>query len=76
MAKTIDSHARDELVRAIGERYRASRRAEKQILDEFVAVTGFHRKHAIRVRDAKIRPRTSRDDLATTDAPFNRRRDK
>ncbi|HEX3364376.1 MAG TPA: transposase family protein [Phenylobacterium sp.] len=41
---------RSELIGAIVERYRAGRRAEKrQILDEFVAVTGYHRKHAIRV---------------------------
>ncbi|TIP86787.1 MAG: hypothetical protein E5X58_31820 [Mesorhizobium sp.] len=39
-----------ELVEAIVERYRSSCRADKQrILDEFVAVTGYHRKHAIRV---------------------------
>ena len=41
---------RAELVGAIGERYPASARAEKRrILDEFVSVTGYHRKHAIRL---------------------------
>jgi hypothetical protein len=41
---------RDELVRAIAERYRSGLRREKaRILDEFVAVTGYHRKHAMRV---------------------------
>ncbi|QRM33393.1 hypothetical protein [Microvirga sp. VF16] len=41
---------RSEPVEAIIERYRSSGRADKQrILDEFVAVTGCHRKHAIRV---------------------------
>ncbi len=41
--------SRRELVHAIGERYRAANRVDKQkILDEFTAVTGFHRKHAIR----------------------------
>lgn len=40
---------RRELIEAIGERYRAAGRAgKKQILDEFVQVTGYHRKHAIR----------------------------
>ena len=40
---------RDELVAAIVERYGRSNRAERgQILNEFVAVTGFHRKHATR----------------------------
>ena len=41
---------RDELVAAIGERYARSGRAERgRILDEFMAVTGFHRKHAMRL---------------------------
>ena len=40
---------RRELIQAITERYRAADRAgKKQILDEFVRVTGYHRKHAIR----------------------------
>lgn len=39
-----------ELVGAIVEQYRAGRRDDKRrILDEFVAVTGYHRKHAIHV---------------------------
>lgn len=39
-----------ELVAAIGERYRAAdRRSKGRVLDEFVAVTGFHRKHAMRL---------------------------
>jgi len=46
----ISGKARRELVRAVGARYRAGSREEKQrILDEFVAVTRWHRKHAIRV---------------------------
>src|SRR4051795_7076283 len=41
---------RDELVAVVIERYSKGRRAEKgRILDEFAAVTGFHRKHAMRV---------------------------
>lgn len=48
--ETISGDARRELVRAVGDRYRASSREEKRrILDEFVAVTRWHRKHAIRV---------------------------
>src|SRR5215475_13523377 len=40
---------RRELIQAIVERYRTAVRAgKKQILDEFVQVTGYHRKHAIR----------------------------
>ena len=41
---------RAELVAAITARYRSSNRHERtRILDEFVAVTGYHRKHAIRL---------------------------
>ena len=42
--------ARQELVAAVAERYQRSTPAERgRILDEFVALTGYHRKHAIRV---------------------------
>ncbi len=42
--------ARDELVTAIAGRYAQGDRAERgRILDEFAAVTGFHRKHAMRL---------------------------
>ena len=41
---------RRELIEAIANRYRSGTRSEKKkILDEFIEVTGFHRKHAIRV---------------------------
>ena len=41
---------RDELVAAIAGRYAQGDRAERgRILDEFSAVTGFHRKHAMRL---------------------------
>lgn len=49
---------RDELVAAIVERYRRSNRTERgQILNEFVAVTGFHRKHAARLLGGGLRGR-------------------
>src|SRR6187200_2660729 len=41
---------RDELVAAIAERYsRAVKSERSRILDEFTAVSGFHRKHAMRL---------------------------
>jgi len=41
---------RREVITAVGHRYRnASRTDRTAILDEFVALTGYHRKHAIRV---------------------------
>jgi hypothetical protein len=47
---------RRELIDAVVARYRAAgRKQKKEILDEFVKVTSFHRKHAIRV--LKIAPR-------------------
>ena len=45
---------RKELTEAVSARYRCASRSEKQkILDEFVALTGCHRKHAIRVLSCK-----------------------
>jgi hypothetical protein len=47
MAK-ISAMARRELLEAVSERYRKGSTHEKRrILDEFVALTGHHRKHAI-----------------------------
>lgn len=50
-----------ELVEAIRPRYlQASKKAKKQILDEFVAVTGYHRKYAIRLLRHGPPPQPSR----------------
>src|SRR5260370_37989991 len=50
MRRRLSIATRKELVQAIRERYRgATRKQRRSILDEFVAVTGCHRKHAIRV---------------------------
>lgn len=49
---------RDELVAAVAARYGLSTRAEKKaILDEFTAVTGLHRKHAMRLLRSGPGPR-------------------
>jgi hypothetical protein len=46
----ISRKARLELVLAVAERYRTSTKSDKtRILDEFVRLTGYHRKHAVRV---------------------------
>jgi hypothetical protein len=48
--RRISMATRDELVRAVSERNgRASRVERGRILDEFAAVTGLHRKHAVRL---------------------------
>ncbi|WP_342628011.1 transposase family protein [Nguyenibacter vanlangensis] len=50
MARRISMATRVELVSAIRDRYRSCGGSEKTpVLDEFVAVTGYHRKHAIRL---------------------------
>ncbi|MEE4380585.1 MAG: transposase family protein [Pseudomonadales bacterium] len=46
----ISRKARQELIKAVAARYREGTRPEKTlVLDEFVRITGYHRKHAIRV---------------------------
>ena len=48
--RRVSMATRNELVEVIAARYARSDRAEKaRILDEFVAVTNFHRKHAMRL---------------------------
>src|SRR5216683_1677756 len=49
LRRQLSVATRRELIEAVAARYRAAGRNEKkEILDEFVKVTGFHRKHAIR----------------------------
>ena len=58
MARRISLATRYELTEVVGQRYRASPRTERRrILDEFVALTGYHRKHALRLLN---KPMTSR----------------
>jgi len=60
---------RGELIEAIGQRYRGSDPKERgAILDELVSVTGFHRKHAIRVLRAVQRPARKRSASRIYDA--------
>jgi hypothetical protein len=48
--KQVSMATRKELIQAVGERYRTASVADKtKILDEFVELTGYHRKHAVRV---------------------------
>ena len=50
MARTLSGSARRELIDAVRARYRSSERmAKRLILREFAALTGYHRKSAIRV---------------------------
>jgi hypothetical protein len=46
----MSQRSKQELIKAIRPRYQKAKKIEKQqILDEFVATTGYHRKYAIRV---------------------------
>lgn len=50
MEKKVSMATRKEILGALAGRYRSATRAQKgKILDEFVALTGYHRKHAIRL---------------------------
>lgn len=56
MPKKVSTETRQALLKAIGDRYRAGKKEVKlRILDEFVAITGYHRKHAIRLFNAAPR---------------------
>jgi hypothetical protein len=48
--RKVSMATRRELIEAVSGRYRASTAGDRSaILDEFVAITGYHRKHAIRL---------------------------
>ena len=76
MPKKVSTETREALLKAIGDRYRAGTKdAKLRILDEFVAVTGYHRKHAIRLfragpraRESARRPRLRLYDEAVREA--------
>ena len=66
---------RKELIEGVGQRYRTSSGEDKpKILGEFVRLTGYHRKHAIRVlncsaaKPAERRPRERVYDEAVRQA--------
>lgn len=57
MGKGISRKARDELLDALRQRYAVGTKADKgRILDEFVAVAGCHRKHAVRLLGVAAEP--------------------
>lgn len=52
---------RAELLAAVGDRYRRGDRDERgRVLDEFTALTGYHRKHAIRLLAREPVPKAKR----------------
>jgi hypothetical protein len=57
LRRQLSVTTRRELIEAVAARYRsAGRNGKKEILDEFVKVTKFHREHAIRVLKKSPRP--------------------
>ena len=69
MADGISMGARREVVAAVAERYALAGRREKgRILDELTAVTGWHRKHAVRTLSAS-RSLRSEEAAAQGDRP-------
>lgn len=76
--RKVSMATRAELVTAISGRYVLGGRAEKaRMLDEFVALTGFHRKHAMRLlrgdcEPAKNGPRPGRRVYGNMDSDTRR----
>ena len=68
--RRVSMATRDDLLAAVAARYRDSGRPEKtRILDEFAAVTGPHRKHAMRLLrngPSDREPACERSDGSTT----------
>jgi hypothetical protein len=57
MGRRVSMATRNELLEALRPRYRSATRLEKgRILDEFVALSGHHRKHAIRLLNQMADP--------------------
>jgi hypothetical protein len=66
MGSQMTHGARAELANAVRRRYHAaSGKAERRILDEFIATTGYHEKSAIRLLNQRpaVRPRQTRRRL-------------
>jgi len=54
MDNKISTHAKEELIQVLKVQYRKSLKMQKsQILNQFIAVSGYHRKHAIRLLNGK-----------------------
>jgi len=61
MRRDVSMATQSELLQALRPRYRTATRPEKgRILDEFVAITGCHRKHAVRLMKSPCAEREER----------------
>lgn len=74
MRRRITLATRRELTAEVSRRYRESDRVSwKLILDEFTKITGYHRKHAIRLLTAPSAPRGNARVVLSTRRQFERR---
>jgi hypothetical protein len=56
MANRITGVTKKELLQALKKRYKSSSKKDKtRILDEFTAITGFHRKHSVRLLSMRVK---------------------
>ena len=63
MDNKISPDTKAELVQVLGIQYRKSTKMEKtRILDQFISVSGYHRKHAIRLLKGETGNRTNRNN--------------
>src|SRR5689334_9102165 len=61
MGRQLSMATRKDLIEAVGQQCRSARREQRVgILDEFVRLTGYHRKHAIRVLRTAVNPARAR----------------
>jgi len=75
MGKRVSQPTRDELIKALTARYERSGRGDKtRILDEFARITGYHRKHAIRLLSSRHTAVQVDDDTSTQAASVSRHR--
>jgi hypothetical protein len=66
MGKKVSQRMRYELVAAVIERYQRGGRDDKtRILNEFARITGYHRKHAIRLLGGRLEEASTDADAAT-----------
>ena len=74
MAGRISKQTQAELLAALSGRYESSSKTDKgRILDEYVAVSGYHRKHAIRLLGGRGSPSESVQAEAVTGVHCQRR---
>jgi len=61
----VSQGSKREMIEAVRPRYlKANRAGKEQILDEFIAITGYHRKYAIRILKQGPKPTVRKSRVA------------